>query len=43
MPLDTSGGMCCRVWLNGSVKEALELQTPAEEDQIVIVERKKAA
>jgi hypothetical protein len=30
-------------WLNGSVKEALELQKPAADDQVVIVERRKAA
>jgi putative SOS response-associated peptidase YedK len=30
-------------WLNGNLEEALELQKPAQDDQIVIVERKKAA
>jgi putative SOS response-associated peptidase YedK len=28
-------------WLNGSVKETLELQKPAEDDQVVIVERRR--
>jgi putative SOS response-associated peptidase YedK len=30
-------------WLNGTLEEALELQKPAADDQVVIVERKKAA
>jgi hypothetical protein len=30
-------------WLNGNLEEALELQKPAEDDQVVIVERRKAA